>query len=139
MDCALFTSSFFFCGASFVMEVNGLWFCRKGDASLGVPEPLTKRDTTSLLLLPVLGVPLKVEIVPFSVEVWLFSREFRGGECPEAVGVAVARDILVVAVFWECERWSSRSVITFASAECWRALCFSLPPFGSCSVDAGWE
>jgi hypothetical protein len=69
-----------------------LRFWRKGEASLGVPEPPTKRDTTSLLLLPVLGVPLKV--VPFSVEFWLFSSE--SGECLS--GVAVARDILVVVV-----------------------------------------
>ena len=99
------------------VAVEGLRFCKKGDASLGVPEPPTKRETTSWLLLPVLGMSLKVEVVPFSVEVWLFSKEFRGGEGPGAVGVAVARDILVVVVFWEWERCKSRSVMTFASAD----------------------
>jgi hypothetical protein len=116
IDCALFTSSFFFC-ALFSFRVAGLRFWRKGEASLGVPEPPTKRETTSLLLLPVLGVPVKVvpvEVVPFIVELWLFSKS--SGEWP--AGVAVARDILVVVPFWEWERWSSRSVMTFASAEC---------------------
>jgi hypothetical protein len=52
------------------------------------------------------------------------------------VGVAVARDILVVVVFCEWERCRSRSVMTFASTE-WRALCLSLVPFGGFSVVVG--
>ncbi len=88
---------------------------RKVEESLGVPEPPTKRETS---LLPVLGVP-------FAVEVWLFSGD--GGDRP--VGVAVARDILVVLTEWV--RCRSFSVIALAE---WREFDLSREPF----VDDSW-
>ena len=131
MDCARLTSSFVAVGS----EV-GLRDCRKGEDSEGVPEPPTKRDTTSLLLLPVLGVPLKVDEL-LSVDAWLFSRDLLPDSGNRSTGVAVARDIFVVVVAaWELDLCRSRSVMTFASAE-WRACCFSLPPFESFSLLEG--
>ena len=61
---------------------------RNEEGSLGVPEPPTKRETTSA---PVLGVPFNVAVV-------LLSKVSDSGECP-VVGVAVASDILVVVAF----------------------------------------
>lgn len=55
IDCARLTSSVAVLGGS---DLCRLW--RKGEFSLGVPEPPTKRDTTSLFL-PFCGVPFSVE------------------------------------------------------------------------------
>jgi len=106
IDCARLISSF-----DCLALPSFLRLLRNGEFSLGVPDPPTKRETTSLPPLPTVGVPF-----------WLLSGE--SGVYPE--GVAVARDILVV--FWECVRCRSRSVITFASAE-WREACLSSEPF----------
>jgi hypothetical protein len=73
-----------------------------------VPDPPTKRETTSTLL-PVFGVPLKVEL-------WLFAGDSEAWDVP---GVAVANDILVV--LYDGVRCNRRSVIAFASAAGLRA------------------
>ena len=61
-------------------------------------------------------------------------------------GVAVARDILVV--LYDGVRCRSRSVMTFASAFGYRALCFSIVPMNGANTvwglqdaagDSGWE
>ncbi len=116
IECALFTSS--------TCCFSGLRFCKKGEFSLGVPDPPTNRDTTSLLL-PVFGVPLTVEPI-------LFSGESGAWWVP---GVAVARDIFVVL----CDGvlCSSRSVIAFASADDWRAAGRSPGPFATGVCDLG--
>lgn len=108
VDCALFTSSLGVC----LVGISDLRFCKKGEFSLGVPDPPTKRETTSLLL-PIFGVPLPIRL-------WLLS----GDSIPWRVsGVAVAKDILVVLC--DVVLCSSRSVIAFASAVGWRSAYLS--------------
>lgn len=127
IDCARLTSSFLSPGPPRVEES----WCRKGEFSLGVPEPPTKRDTTSSLL-PIWGVcGVLFMVVPFSVAEpsmeswgWIW-------------GVAVARDIFVV--LWEGVRCNRRSAIILPSVFVRRGLGLSLDTsaFGALALEVG--